>query len=107
MIGAEASKRILETVGLCRLIGDQQRALQQAHRAAELAPNMYEPRRIYAYQLLANQRYDEAIEQFAWCARRRPSDEKVKQSLNIARNLRRKSQGLPGRVATRPNSEVR
>jgi hypothetical protein len=68
---------------------------------------MYEPRRIYAYQLLANQRFDEAIEQFAWCVRRRPSDEKVKQSLNIARNLRRKSQGLRGRVATQPSREVR
>jgi hypothetical protein len=107
MIGAEAAQRFLETIGLCRLLGDQERATEQARHAAHLAPNMYEARRIYAYQLLMNERFDEAIEQFVWCVRRRPSDEKVKHSLNIARNLRRKSHGLPGRVATRANSDAR
>lgn len=67
-----------------RQLGNEQEKLACIGRAVECSPRDFDMRRTLGLELLAAERFDEAVEQFRWCLSRRPQDAAVKYSLTKA-----------------------
>ncbi len=76
-------------------------ATECLQRAVECKPDDSDMHRALAAQLLAQQHFDEAIEQFQWCLRREPADESLRQGLA---NAYRQRLSVPAAVTSvKPN----
>lgn len=78
-VGSELADVRLQLVQHHLLIGDNDGAIQEAESATRAAPNKYEPHLVLATQLVAGQKFDEAMREVAWCMRRRPQDKRVRE----------------------------
>ncbi len=79
--GGAAARLWFRAYEVHRRLGNEQEKLTCIGRAVECSPRNFDIRRTLGLELLAGERFDEAIEQFRWCLSRRPQDAAVKYSL--------------------------
>jgi tetratricopeptide (TPR) repeat protein len=86
--GKSAARLWNQANGMHQFLTDGTSALRCLQNAVACAPDNFELHRSLAFQLLGQQRAEEALEQFQWCLRRKPNDEKLKAGLSTAYRLR-------------------
>lgn len=103
--GDRAASLLMQSVAICRSVGDGSRAIKNAQQAVEQSPNLFDPHRVLAQQLMIEKHYDAAIEHLMWCVRNRPCDQQLKQTLDAARIARRRDRGIPARAVSGPHHD--
>ena len=85
--GVPAAKMYHQCWDIYKYLGESDLALQYVHKASKSAPNWYEGRLSLADELLAQNRFEDALEEYRWCSRRRPFDGKIKRKLETVQTL--------------------
>ena len=70
-----------------RYLGDLSQALTCARSAVRLAPNWFEGRRALADELFTQKSYEASLNEYRWCARRRPFDKKLRNQMETVESL--------------------
>lgn len=79
-------------------LGNHRRAIECIRQAVALHPYDYRLHYNLAQRLLEQEAYDEAIEEFRWCMRRKPDDKSVQKRLDLAR--RKKLTARPSNLSS-------
>jgi len=88
-LGAERAALLIEAGDIAWYSGREDRGIELVRAAVDAAPTRLSARRLLAQRAESLRKYELAVEQLRWCARRAPFDEELKTDLERCEKQRR------------------
>lgn len=82
--GERAAAARFAAYSVAQFLEDETRAIENLRRSVLATPHHYRRRSVLAECLFHGQRFDEALSHLQWCLRRRPGDDRLRETFRLA-----------------------